>query len=134
MENGQKAGAEAHVGGADNGSTPSHTQSFQAARARREKAEADRAEQRARAGSGDFVDRKGVARAISDSGQLVHQHFETFETRAGAEIAAKFDLPHRAVIACLEDRVMELRQTIADAIRRLGAQYREPGTDIGIGK
>jgi len=132
--NGQKAGAEAGVDGAGNESTRSDTQSFQAARARREWAEAARAVQRARAGSGDWVARKSVARAIGAAGQLVNQYFGTFEVRAGAELAAKFNLPSRAVIACLEDIVTELRQTIADAMRQLAKEYRDPGTDIGAEK
>lgn len=98
-------------------------------RARRERAEADRAEQRARVGSGNFVDRQGVARAIGDVGSVVNQHFESFESRAGTAIASEFGLAPRAVIARLEDQVRDLRQAIADAIRQLATKYPEPGID-----
>jgi hypothetical protein len=95
-------------------------------RARREKAMADEAERRARIGSRDFVDRKGVNHAIGDVGQVIGQHFESFVARTGAEISAEFGIPERAAITTLERAVDRLREAIAAGISELATRYRDP--------
>ncbi len=97
-------------------------------RARREKAEADRAEQRARTDAREYVHRQGVTRAIDDAGRVIHEQFVNFVDRAGIDIAAEFGLPQRAIVVHLEKRVDELRAQIAGAMLRLAARYAEPGT------